>query len=392
MPAPPLAGTLVVALEQAVAVPFATRQLADLGARVIKIERPAGGDFARTYDTTVRGLSSHFVWLNRGKESLTLDLKRSEAQLVLSRVLERADVFVQNLAPGAAERLDLGSETMRRKYPRLVTCFLTGYGSSGPYASKRAYDLLVQSEAGLLSITGTEDTPSKAGLSMADIAGGMYAYSGILAALLQRGRTGEGTALEVSLFDALGEWMGYPMYYTMGGSPPPRTGASHATIAPYGPYETKDERVIIGIHNIREWSAFCSIVLERPELGEDPRFQTNKLRVEHRRVMDSAILDMFRLLTSAEVIQRLDRAGIANARINSVSQFIDHSQLAARNLWRHVDSPVGRIPALIPPVRMDGVEPIMGAIPELGQHTESILTELGFDSGTIARWKDEHVF
>jgi len=392
MPAPPLAGTLVIALEQAVAVPFATRQLADLGARVIKVERPGSGDFARAYDTTVRGLSSHFVWLNRAKESLTLDLKRPEAQLVLARLLERADIFVQNLAPGAADRLDLGTETLRRKYPRLITCSLTGYGSSGPYASKKTYDLLVQGEVGLLSITGTEDTPSKVGLSIADVAGGMYAYSGILAALVQRGRTGEGTALEVSLFDALGEWMGYPMYYTMGGSPPPRTGASHATIAPYGPYETKDESVIFGIHNIREWSAFCSIVLERPELSEDPRFQTNKLRVEHRRVMDSVILDVFHRLTAAEVIQRLDRAGIANARINSVSQFIHHPQLAARNLWREVDSPVGRVAALIPPVRMDGVDPIMGAIPELGQHTESILTELGFDAETIARWKDEHVF
>jgi len=392
MPAPPLAGTLVIALEQAVAVPFATRQLADLGARVIKVERPGSGDFARSYDTTVRGLSSHFVWLNRAKESLTLDLKRPEAQLVLARLLERADIFVQNLAPGAADRLDLGTETLRRKYPRLITCSLTGYGSSGPYASKKTYDLLVQGEVGLLAITGTEDTPSKVGLSIADVAGGMYAYSGILAALVQRGRTGEGTALEVSLFDALGEWMGYPMYYTMGGSPPPRTGASHATIAPYGPYETKDESVIFGIHNIREWSAFCSIVLERPELSEDPRFQTNKLRVEHRRVMDSVILDVFRRLTAAEVIQRLDRAGIANARINSVSQFIHHPQLAARNLWREVDSPVGRVAALIPPVRMDGVDPIMGAIPELGQHTESILTELGFDAETIARWKDDHVF
>src|SRR5262249_8592428 len=280
MPAPPLAGILFVALEQAVAVPFATRQLADLGARVIKIERPVGGDFARSYDTTVRGLSSHFVWLNRGKESLTLDVKRPEAQLVFSRLLERADVFIQNLAPGAADRLNLGAETLRRRYPRLITCSLTGYGSSGPYASKKAYDLLVQSEVGLLSITGTEATPSKVGLSIADIAGGMYAYSGILAALIQRERTGEGSALEVSLFEALGEWMGYPMYYTSGGSPPARTGASHATIAPYGPYDTKDENIIFGIHNSREWNAFCSIVLERPELCDDPRFQSNKMRVE----------------------------------------------------------------------------------------------------------------
>src|SRR5262249_14478314 len=312
MPAPPLAGTLVIALEQAVAVPFATRQLADLGARVIKVERPVGGDFARGYDTTVRGLSSHFVWLNRGKESLTLDLKRPEAQSVLARLLERADIFVQNLAPGAADRLDLGTETLRRKYSRLITCSLTGYGSTGPYASKKAYDLLVQSEVGLLSITGTEDTPSKVGLSIADIADGMYAYSGILAALLQRDRAGEGTALEIALFDALGEWMGYAMYYTMGGSPPPRTGASHATIAPYGPYKTKDERVIFGIHNSREWTAFCSIVLERPELSNDVRFQSNKLRVEHRAAMDAAILDVFRNLTATEVVERLDRAQIAN--------------------------------------------------------------------------------
>jgi itaconate CoA-transferase len=392
MLSPPLTGTLVVALEQAVAVPFATRQLADLGARVIKIERPAGGDFARGYDTTVRGLSSHFVWLNRGKESLTLDLKRPEGPLVLSRLLERADVFVQNLAPGAADRLDLGAETLRRKYPRLVTCSLTGYGSSGPYASKKAYDLLVQSEAGLLSITGTDDTPSKVGLSIADIAGGMYAYSGILTALLQRERTGEGAALEVSLFDALGEWMGYPMYYTMGGAQPARTGASHATIAPYGPYETKDERILLGIQNQREWSAFCSIVLERPELVDDSRFRSNALRVENRAAMDSAILEAFRNLTAAEVIERLERAEIANARINSVSQFIEHPQFAARNTWREVDSPAGRIPALIPPVRMTGFDPVMGAIPALGQHSESILSEFGFDAGTINRWKSEHLF
>jgi itaconate CoA-transferase len=391
MPNPPLAGTLVVALEQAVAVPFATRQLADLGARVIKIERPIVGDFARLYDMTVHGMSSHFVWLNRGKESLTLDLKQPEAQLVLTRLLERADVFVQNLAPGAAERLDLGAETLRKKFPRLIIVSLTGYGSTGPYASKKAYDLLVQSEVGLLSITGTEDTPSKAGVSIADTAGGMYAYSGILTALFQRERTGEGAALDVSLFDALGEWMGYPMYYTMGGSSPPRTGASHATIAPYGPYETKDERVLFGVHNNREWAAFCSIVLARPELADDSRFQSNKLRVEHRAEMDAVIRDVFRRLTAVEAIERLNRAGIANARINSISQFIDHPQLAARDVWRRVNSPVGPVPALIPPVRIAGVEPIMGAIPALGQHSESILAELGFDASTIADWKNKGV-
>jgi itaconate CoA-transferase len=391
MPKPPLAGTLVVALEQAVAVPFATRQLADLGARVIKIERPITGDFARGYDTKVRGMSSHFVWLNRGKESLTLDLKQPEAEPVVARLLERADVFVQNLAPGAAERLDLGPETLRRKYPRLIVCSLTGYGSTGPYASKKAYDLLVQSEIGLLSITGTEDTPSKAGISVADIAGGMYAYSGVLTALLQRERTGEGATLEVSLFDALGEWMGFPMYYTMGGSPPPRTGASHATIAPYGPYATKDETVIIGVHNNRDWAAFCTIVLERPELAEDPRFQSTNLRAEHREAMDDAIRKVFGHLTSTEAIDRLNRAGIVNARINSISQFIDHPQLASRNVWRQVDSPVGPIPALLPPLRIGGIDPVMGAIPALGQHSESILSELGFDERTITEWKNKHV-
>src|SRR5215470_782930 len=293
----PLEGITVVALEQAVAVPFATRQLADLGARVIKIERPIHGDFARGYDTTVRGLASHFVWLNRSKESLTLDLKKPEARDILDRVLAKADVFVQNLAPGAIDRLGLSVSTLRSKYPRLIVSSLSGYGSTGPYASKKAYDLLAQAETGLVSITGTAETPSKVGLSIADIAGGMYMFAGVLTALIQRQQTGEGTSLEVSLFEALGEWMGYAMYYTMGGTPPPRTGASHATIAPYGPYETRDERVIFGVHNSREWTAFCSIVLQRPELGEDPRFQTNELRVEHRSAMDSAIRDVFDNLT-----------------------------------------------------------------------------------------------
>ena len=286
----PLAGITVVALEQAVAVPFATRQLADLGARVIKIERPGDGDFARGYDTTVHGLASHFVWLNRSKESLTLDVKRPEARDVIARLLARADVFVQNLAPGAADRLGLGTAALRATYPRLIVCSLTGYGSTGPYAAKKAYDLLVQSEVGLLSITGTPDTPSKVGVSIADIAGGMYAYSGILTALLQRSRTGQGTALEVSLFEALGEWMGYAMYYTFGGTPPPRTGASHATIAPYGPYRLRDgQEILFGIQNDREWATFCTSVLERPALADDPRFQGNRLRVQHRADMNAEI-------------------------------------------------------------------------------------------------------
>ena len=388
----PLHGITVLALEQAVAVPFATRQLADLGARIIKIERPVGGDFARAYDTTVQGLASHFVWLNRSKESLTLDLKRPEAQIVLARLLERADVFVQNLAPGAADRLGLGTGDLRAKHPRLIVCSLSGYGSTGPYATKKAYDLLVQGEVGLVSITGTPATPSKVGLSIADIAGGMYIYSGILTALLQRERTGHGTSLEVSLFEALGEWMGYAMYYTFGGTPPARTGASHATIAPYGPYRTRDgQEVIFGIQNNREWATFCTRVLQRPALVDDARFQNNYLRVQHRSDVDAEIEGVFGDLAPAEVMARLEAAQIANARINTVGEFIDHPQLKGRDAWRRVDSPVGPIRALVPPVRMDGVEPMMGAIPALGQHRESILAELGFDAATIARWKEDGV-
>src|ERR1700733_7277658 len=314
MPSFPLTGVTVIAMEQAVAVPFATRQLADLGARVIKIERPIGGDFARGYDTTVGGLASHFVWLNRSKESLTLDLKRPEARVVLARLLERADVFVQNLAPGAADRLGLGTAELRAQYPRLIVAALSGYGSTGPYATKKAYDLLVQGEVGLGSITGTPDTPSKVGLSIADIAGGMYTYSGILTALFQRQRTGQGTALEVSLFEALGEWMGDAMYYTFGGTPPARTGASHATIAPYGPYPTRDGQVIFGIQTDREWSAFCKQVIGRPALASDARFGSNHQRVQHRAAMNVEIDQVFRALTAEEVMTRLDAAQIASAR------------------------------------------------------------------------------
>jgi itaconate CoA-transferase len=387
----PLSGVTVLAIEQAVAVPFATRQLADLGARVIKIERPIGGDFARAYDTTVQGLASHFVWLNRSKESLTLDLKRPEAQGVLARLLERADVFVQNLAPGAADRLGLGTAELRAKYPRLIVAALSGYGSTGPYATKKAYDLLVQGEVGLVSITGTPDTPSKVGLSIADIAGGMYTYSGILTALFQRQRTGQGTALEVSLFEALGEWMGYAMYYTFGGTPPARTGASHATIAPYGPYRTRDGQVVFGLQNNREWSAFCTTVLRQPALAADARFGSNHQRVQHRAVMNTEIDRVLGELTTGEVVARFDAAGIASARINTVEQFIDHPQLDGRHSWRQVDSPAGPVRALVPPVRMEDVEPMMGAIPALGQHRESILAELGFDAPTIERWKQEGV-
>jgi itaconate CoA-transferase len=387
----PLHGITVVAIEQAVAAPFATRQLADLGARVIKIERPDGGDFARGYDTTVKGLSSHFVWLNRSKESLTLDLKRPEAQRVLARLLERADVFVQNLAPGAADRLGASPAGLRAHYPRLVVCSVSGYGSSGPYSQKKAYDLLVQSEVGLISITGTQETPSKVGISIADIAAGMYAYSGVLTALLARTASGKGTTIEVSLFDALAEWMGYAAYYTAyGGSAPPRSGPDHASIAPYGPFRSREGGdVYLGIQNGREWTRFCADVLRAPDLADDQRFRTNSSRVEHRVALHEAIEAVFRDLSAPEIIERLEAARIAYARLNSVAEFVEHPQLTARDCWRDIESPVGPLRALVPPVRMEGVEPVMNAVPSLGQHSQTILEELGFDSDTIARWRKE---
>ncbi|MEW6638361.1 MAG: CaiB/BaiF CoA-transferase family protein [Actinomycetota bacterium] len=375
----PLEGITVVSLEQAVAAPFATRQLADLGARVIKVERPKVGDFARHYDETVKGLSSHFVWLNRSKESLSLDLKAPGSREVMRKLLGRADVFVQNLAPGAAGRLGLGAKELRELYPRLIVCDISGYGSSGPYRDKKAYDLLVQCESGLVSITGTEETPSKVGISVADIAAGMYAYSGILTALYERERTGEGTALEVSLFEALAEWMGFPAYFTAyGGKQPPRTGASHAAIAPYGPYPCGDGKtVFLGIQNEREWERFCETVLERPGMVHDPRFSTNSRRVENRPELNRVIGKVFHRHPSEEVLSRLDRAGIANARMRSMHEFLEHPQLLARDRWREVSSPVGSLRALLPPVTVEGQEPVMGPIPDVGEHTEAILRELG---------------
>jgi itaconate CoA-transferase len=388
----PLEGITVVSLEQAVAAPFATRQLADLGARVIKVERPEVGDFARGYDSTVRGMSSHFVWLNRSKESLTLDLKRAEAKLVLDRLLAKADVFIQNLAPGATERLGLGTADLRKKYPRLIICDLSGYGSSGPYRDKKAYDLLIQAEAGLISITGTEQSPSKVGISIADISCGMYAYSGILTALLVRARTGEGVSLQTSLFDSLAEWMSYPAYFTFGSSAPPRSGASHATIAPYGPVQAGDNKTVyLGLQNEREWKRFCEIVLQLPQLFSDPRFDSNAKRVQNRPQLDQAMHEVFGRLTAAEIIARLETAQIANARMNTVQEFVVHPQLAARKRWSEVDSPVGRLPALLPPVTMENVDVAMNEIPALGQHTGAILGELGFDPETIAGWRDEGV-
>jgi itaconate CoA-transferase len=390
---PPLHGITVVSIEQAVAAPFATRQLADLGARVIKIERPDGGDFARNYDHTVKGLSSYFVWLNRSKESLTLDLKQPAARVVLTRLLASADVFVQNLAPGAADKLGVAAADLRARHPRLITCAVSGYGSSGPLAQKKAYDMLVQAEAGLVSITGTSDTPSRVGISVADIAAGMYAYSGILTALLARASTGQGAGLEVSLFDALGEWMSAPGYYTAyGGSEPPRSGAAHATIAPYELFAASDGlEIYLAIQNAREWTRFCAQVLERPALADDARFASNAARVQHRDALHAVIAGVFAQLPGAAAIQRLEAAGIAYARRNSVREFLAHPQLAARDRWCTVGSPVGAVRALKPPVMMNDTEPVMGDIPSLGQHSQQILEELGFDPDTIAAWRTEKV-
>ncbi|OLD13106.1 MAG: carnitine dehydratase [Acidobacteria bacterium 13_1_40CM_3_65_5] len=387
----PLKDITVVSLEQAVAAPFATRQLADLGARVIKIERPDGGDFARGYDTTVKGLSSYFVWLNRSKQSLTLDLKKAGGADVLARLVERADVFVQNLAPGAADRLGTTPADLCARHPRLIVCTVSGYGSSGPYAAKKAYDLLVQSEVGLISITGTEAHPVKAGISVADIAAGMYAYAGILTALLARASTGRGAAIDVSLFDALGEWMQPAAYYTgYGGSPPPRSGADHASIAPYGPFRAADgEEVYLGVQNAREWKNLCAQVLQRPELADDERFATNSARVRNRDALRDAIESAFAGLSAAHIIDRLESARIAYARMNSVEQYLAHPQLAGRR--RDIGSPAGLLVALVPPVRMSGVEPVMGDVPALGQHTDQVLGELGIDHDTIVRWRTEGV-
>lgn len=389
----PLEGIVVVALEQAVAAPLATRHLADLGARVIKVERPGGGDFARSYDATVKGLSSHFVWVNRSKESLSLDVKRPEAKQILHRLLAGADVFIQNLAPGAVERLGFGAGVLRETYPRLIICNVSGYGSFGPYKDKKAYDLLVQAEAGVLSVTGTREEPAKAGIAVADIAAGMYAYTGILTALYQRERTRGGIVLEVSLFDAIGEWMGYPAYYTAySGNLPPRTGAHHATIAPYGPFAAGDGKtVFLGVQNEREWVRFCMLVLKRPDLTTDSRCASNSKRVVNREALHGIINEIFAELTSEQVIERLEHAKIANARLNSPRGFWDHPQLEARHRWRQVASPAGPLRALLPPVAMEGVEPCMAPIPAVGEHTERILSSLGYDEEQIERLRAQSV-
>ena len=377
-----LEGLTVVSIEQAVAAPFATRQLADLGARVIKVERPGRGDFARDYDETVKGMSSHFVWLNRSKESIALDLKTDAGQRAIQALVATADVFVQNLAPGAAERLGLGAADLRVKHPGLIHVSISGYGSGGPYTTKKAYDLLVQCEAGLVSVTGSADEPAKVGISVADIAAGMYAYTGVLTALLRKGLTGEGATVEISMLEALGEWMGFPMYYAWyGGQPPQRSGASHAAIAPYGPFPCAGgEQVFLGIQNEREWATFADQVLGTPQLATDERFVTNSLRVAHREALTAEITKAFSAVTAADAIARLEEAGIANARLRDLAGLVEHEQLAARNRWREVDSPVGPITALVPPATLDGDEPVMGPIPAPGQHTEQILAELGLSS------------
>jgi crotonobetainyl-CoA:carnitine CoA-transferase CaiB-like acyl-CoA transferase len=387
----PLDGITVVALEQVIAGPFATRQLAELGARVIKIERPGSGDAARSYDRTVKGLSSHFVWTNRSKESLALDVKHPAAKEVLVRLMERADVFLQNLAPGAADRLGLGSSELRSKHPGLIWCGISGYGPAGPYAEKKAYDLLVQCEAGLLSVTGTPEAPAKAGIPVADIAAGMYAYSSILAALLRRGRSGEGATLDITMFEALGEWMGFPAYFTAyGGVAPPRSGAHHATIVPYGPFQAGDgATVFLSVQNEREFARFCEMVLRSPGLVQDPRFSSGPARQAHRAAMHEEIEEVFSTLDSNQVIQRLEAAGIANARLNSMEQFWRHPQLVARGRWAKVGSPAGEFDALKPPANIDGVEPCMGPVPAVGEHSRSILGELGYSASDITRLQDE---
>ena len=387
----PLQGINVVALEQVIAGPFATRQLAELGARVIKIERPGDGDAARTYDRTVKGQSSHFVWTNRSKESLTLDVKHPAAKPVLQKLLERADVFVQNLAPGAVERLGLGAATLRERKPSLVWCGISGYGPSGPYAAKKAYDLLVQCEAGLLSITGTADTPCKAGIPVADIAAGMYAFSAILAALLRRERTGEGATLDITMLEALGEWMGFPAYFAAyGGAAPPRSGAHHATIVPYGPFRAGDGgTVFISVQNEREFARFCEIVLRKKALATDPRFSKAPARLQNREAMHREIDGVFSTLKAAEILARLDAADIANARLNSVQEFWDHPQLKARSRWTEVGSAGGSIAALRPPFNIEGMEARMDAVPQVGEQTRAILEELGYSAAEIGRLERE---
>ncbi len=386
----PLEGITVVSLEHAIAAPFCTRQLADLGARVIKIERPGVGDFARGYDTRVHGLSSHFVWTNRSKESLTLNLKDEEGKRIIDQLLQEADVLVQNLAPGAAAGLGLSAAVLQEKHPRLIVCDISGYGEDGPYRDKKAYDLLIQSEAGFLSVTGTRDEVVKAGCSIADIAAGMYAYSNILAALIKRGRDGRGSHIDLSMLEALTEWMSFPLYYAyQGAGAPQRSGAEHATIYPYGPFAAGDGKtVMLGLQNEREWKVFCEVVLEDAALAGDARFSSNSRRHEHRDVLRQLILDMFAGMTAEQVVARLDRAQIANARVNGMDDLWQHPQLAARQRWAEVDTPAGKVAALLPPGANDSYDYRMDPIPALGEHTDAILGGLGYDAAAIATLRE----
>jgi len=385
----PLDGITVISLEHAIAAPFCTRQLADLGARVVKVERPGTGDFARGYDQRVDGLASHFVWTNRSKESLTLDLKQDAAGGILEALLAKADVLVQNLAPGAAARMGLSFEALQARFPRLIVCDISGYGEGGPYEKKKAYDLLIQSEGGFLSVTGGpgEDEMAKAGCSIADIAAGMYAYTGILSALMLRGKTGVGSRIDVTMLESLVEWMGYPMYYAYNGAPPPaRAGASHATIYPYGPFPTGGGgTVMLGLQNEREWALFCEKVLLDPSLATDERFSANFKRSENREALRQIIVDGFAALSVEEVVERLENAQIANARVNDMQGVWDHPQLKARDRWREVDSPSGKLPSLLPPGHNTAFTPRMDGVPGLGQHTGGILSELGFSAQEQAR-------
>jgi formyl-CoA transferase len=389
----PLSGVTVVSVEQAVAAPLATRQLADLGARVVKIERPDGGDFARRYDTAVDGESSYFVWLNRSKESVTLDLKDPRGRAVLDELLAGADVFVQNLAPGAADRLGLDAASLTHRFERLIPCTISGYGTSGPWADRKAYDLLVQCQTGLVSLTGTPESSARVGISIADIAAGMYAYTGILTALYARATTGAVRPVEVSLFEALSEWMGQPAYYTRHtGTQPPRIGTQHATIAPYGAYRTADgKEVLLSIQNEREWASLCEKFLGRAELTHDPRFATGTDRVAHRDELNVLVGGRFRELDIREAVKALDAAGIANGGVNDVADFLAHPVLAARDRWREVRTPGGFASALLPPADLAGVTPRMDPVPAAGEHTDAILAALGHAPDAIARLRADGV-
>jgi itaconate CoA-transferase len=389
----PLEDVTVVALEHVIAGPFCTRQLADLGARVIKIERPKVGDPTRAYDDRVNGLASHFVWTNRSKESITLNLKEDEAKNIVLKLLEKADVLLQNLAPGAAARMGFSFDALKERFPRLIVCDISGYGADGPYRDKKAYDLLVQAESGLLSITGTPDTPSKAGCSIVDISAGMYAYSNILAALIQRGKTGKGCRIDISMLESMCEWMNFPLYYAYDGAPPPpRTGASHATIYPYGPFRAGDGSIImVGLQNEREWAVFCDKVLEKPELKNDERFSSSSRRSNAREQLRKIIEDAFSGMSGEQVVARLEAAKIGNSAMNDMAHVWNHQQLAARKRWAEVDTTVGKVKALLPPGMPRDFDPRMDAIPGIGEHTDAILAELGYGEEQIAHLRQSGV-